>query len=135
MRVFFYGLFMDEALLAAKGIRPRESKAGCVADFALRIGRRASLVPCPGDRVYGLVMTLDPQEAAALYAEESVADYRPVAVTVELEDGRQVEAQCYNLTPDKLTGANPDYAKSLLALATRLGLPDAYLAKIRNAGR
>ncbi len=74
-----------------------------------------------------------PGEAKELYAKDSVADYLPEPVTVELMDGAQVEATCYNLPGDKVTGANKDYANSLLDVASKLGFPDSYLDQIRQA--
>ena len=53
---------------------------------------------------------------------------------VELMNGTQVEATCFNLPGDKVTGANREYAKSLLDVATKLGFPDSYLDEIRLAG-
>lgn len=135
MRVFFYGLFMDESLLATKGIESFDSNSGFVDGYALRIGERATLVRCPDSRAYGVMMDITPREVADLYAEDSVADYRPEPVTVELMDGTEVEATCYNLPVDKVTGANKDYAKSLLVVAGRLGFPDSYLDQIRQAGK
>jgi len=38
VRVFFYGLFMDESLLATKGIEPSKVNLGFVDGFGLRIG-------------------------------------------------------------------------------------------------
>ena len=133
MRVFFYGLFMDESLLATKGIRPSEVKVGFVDGYELRIGERATLLHRPDGRAYGVTMDITPSEAAELYAEESVADYSPEPVIVELRDGTRVEASCYNLPGDKVTGANKEYAESLLDLATRLGFPDSYLDHLRQA--
>ena len=126
---------MDERLLAAKGIKPSEVNLGFVDGYGLRIGERATLVRRPDSRAYGAVMDIAPDEAAALYAEESVADYLPEPVIVELMDGAQVEAICYNLPGDKVTGANEEYAKSLLDVATRLDFPDSYLDQIRQARR
>ena len=134
MRVFFYGLFMDAQLLATKGITPSETHAGFLDDFRLRIGARATLVRSVGGRAYGVVMDITTEEAKALYAEGSVADYVPEPVSVELMDGTEVAATCYNLTGDKATGTNKDYARSLLTVATRLGFPDSYLDQIRQAG-
>ena len=132
MRVFFYGLFMDESLLATRGIEPSEVNVGFVDGYALRIGERATLVRCPDCRAYGVVMDIAPGEAAELYAEDSVADYLPESVVVALLDGTQVEATCYNLPSGKLVGTNPEYAAALLELATELGFPDSYLRQIRN---
>jgi hypothetical protein len=133
MRVFFYGLFMDEGLLATKGIEPSEVKIGFVDGYDLRIGERATLVRRPDSRAYGAMMEIAANEAAELYAEESVADYLPEPVIVELSDGTQVEATCYNLPSDKVAGTNDDYAESLLVVATNLGLPESYLDQIRRA--
>jgi hypothetical protein len=44
------------------------------------------------------VIGLPEAELTALYAEPSVADYRP-QVTAELADGRSVAALCFNLPP------------------------------------
>lgn len=133
MNVFFYGLFMDEALLARKGIFPSNTATGHVDGFALHIGARATLLHSAGARAYGIVMTVDPEEAKALYTESSVADYSPEPVTVELSNGSKVEAACYNLPANKITGTNKDYAESLAKLATKIGFPDAYVDQIRRA--
>ena len=133
MHVFFYGLFMDEALLARKGIRPTNVATGSVDGLALRIGERATLERSAGARTYGLVMTIDDTKVQELYTEESVADYVAETVVVELADGGKVQAVCYILPADKITGTNKGYAASLRELATRLGFPDAYLEQIRKA--
>ncbi len=133
MRVFFYGLYMDESLLATKGIKPSEVNLGFVDGYGLRIGERATLVRRQDYRTYGAMMDIAPNEATELYAEDSVADYLPEPVTVELMDGTQVEATCYNLPSDKVAGANKDYANSLLDVASKLGFPDSYLDQIRQA--
>ena len=133
VRVFFYGLFMDESLLATKGIKPTDVSVGFVDGYGLRIGERATLVRRPNSRAYGAMMDIARNEATELYAEDSVADYLPEPVTVKLMDGTEVEATCYNLPSAKVTGTNKDYAKSLLQVASRLGLPDSYLNEIRQA--
>jgi hypothetical protein len=132
MRIFFYGLFMDERLLAKRGIKPSGMKTGFVDGYELRIGERATLITRPGSRAYGVVMDILPGEAAELYAQESVADYLPEPVIVELMDGMQVKATCYNLPNDKSARASKAYARSLLEVATRLGFPDSYLDQIRQ---
>jgi len=78
-------------------------------------------------------MKITSEEVAALYSEQSVADYVAEPVVVNLPGDTQVSAVCYNLPAAKLAGTNPEYAAALLALATNLGLPDSYLAHIRKA--
>lgn len=129
---FFYGLFMDESLLASKGICASRSTVGYVDGYGLRIGRRATLVPDGANRAYGVLMTLRAMDIAALYSDESVADYVSESVSVVLPDGTTEFAVCYNLPERKLEGANPEYAKSLLILAATLGFPDDYLQQVRE---
>lgn len=124
---------MDEGLLATKGIEPSDVNLGFVDGYSLRIGERATLVRHPDGRAYGAVMDIAPSEATELYAEDSVADYLPEPVIVELLDGTRVEATCYNLPVDKVKGVNKEYADSLLDVATRLSFPEWYLDQIRQA--
>ena len=69
--VFFYGLFMDDALLREKGVNPLNRRMASVENFCLVIGERATLVPCPGQRVHGVLFSLTHAEVDALYAEAS----------------------------------------------------------------
>lgn len=132
MNVFFYGLFMDASLLAGKGMTPRSVATGHVENVELRIGDRATLVPSPGRRVFGIMMDVAEDDVERLYAEDSVADYRPEAVNVELADGSMVEATCYNLPAHAIEGTNKDYARALCELAERLALDKSYVGEIRR---
>jgi hypothetical protein len=132
LSVFFYGLFMDESLLASKGVSPSTATVGYVNGYRLRIGTRATLVPDDGKRAYGVLMSLRSDQVRALYSAESVADYVSESVSVVLPDGTVESAVCYNLPKRKLEGANSEYANALLILAGRLGLPDDYLQQIRE---
>jgi hypothetical protein len=130
--VFFYGLFMDAESLEAKGFHPVNGRQARVSGMALRIGRRATLVPDTGKCAYGLVYGLTHDEIDRLYAEPSVAAYRPEAVIAQLADRSCVPALCFNLPPsDEAVEANPEYAEKLRVVADRLGLPADYVASIR----
>ena len=130
--MFFYGLFMDQSLLASMGINASKGTVGYVQGYRLHIGKRATLVRDDANRAYGVLMTLPAADVRALYSDVSVADYVSEPVSVVLADGTVEPAACYNLPTRKLAGANPEYANSLLALAARLGLPDDYLQQIRE---
>ena len=132
MNVFFYGLFMDTQLLAAKGIVPAHMESGFVDGYALRIGERATMVVRPEARTYGVVMQITSEEADRLYSEDSVADYQPVSIVVDLRNGTRIDAICYVLPADKISGTNTDYAEALLGVATRLDFPASYLSEIRK---
>ena len=89
----------------------------------------------PPWHAYGVMMAVSPNEVRELYAESSVADYVPASVTVELMDGSNAEASCYNLPSNKVTGTNKGYAEALLEVANRLVLRESYLGQVRQAGR
>ena len=130
--VFFYGLFMDEALLREKGLSPEGRRPARVEGFRLVIGERATLVPSAGGEAHGVLFSLKPAEVDALYSEDSVGAYRPEAVCAQLADGTVVPALCFNLpAPPDARERSPHYASKLRELAARLGLPEDYVSSIR----
>jgi hypothetical protein len=135
-RIFFYGLFMDASLLTGKGLHPETIGPAVLRDYRIHIGERATLLPSPGSRAYGIVMALSAQEADALYAEPSVRAYERERVRVTLLGSNEaIEADCYNLPRDLgLTGANPDYAATLSKLVESLGFDAAYAREIAAFG-
>jgi hypothetical protein len=130
--VFFYGLFMDEALLQAKGIPSPNLRIASVSGFQLRIGNRATLVPALEERVFGLVASLSHRELEQLYSEPSVQVYKPEAVLATLLNGESLAVLCFNLvelpTADE---HNPEYAAKLRALAKQLKFPPDYVSSIQ----
>ena len=130
--VFFYGLFMDVDRLRRQAIEPSRSRRAYVDDFALRIGQRATLVPQPGARAYGVLMTLGSEDVTRLYAAPGLEHYRPEAVLVHcLDSDARVPALCYNLP--EAPGAferNPRYAADLKAVLEALDFPHQYVAAI-----
>jgi hypothetical protein len=130
--VFFYGLFMDKELLRKKGLAPTNERFASVRGFALRIGRRATLVPSAGRVAYGVVMSLSHEAIDSLYSERSVRTYRPEAVLARFSDGALAPALCFNLPlPPGPDEHNPEYASELRALADQFGFPADYLASIQ----
>ncbi|HEX8491973.1 MAG TPA: gamma-glutamylcyclotransferase family protein [Pyrinomonadaceae bacterium] len=130
--LFFYGLFMDDALLLEKGVHPKNRRMASVENFRLVIGERATLVPSTGQTVHGIVFSLTHAEVDRLYAEASVSVYRPEAVTAQLEDGSVIPALCFNLpVPPAPAERNPQYASKLREVASRIGLPQSYVSSIQ----
>jgi len=129
---FFYGLFMDAELLRQAGLKPANCRPARVSGFALRIGQRATLVPSPGDRVHGMLISLTPEEFERLYAAPGLEGYRPEAVLVQPLDGEAVPALCYNQAeapgPDE---RNPEYAMRLRQLLESFGFPSESVDSVR----
>ena len=129
--VFFYGLFMDVDILREAGVAPIDPRRAFVDDFALRIGRRATLVPSAGARAYGMLFALTHSELERLYAGPGLDQYRPEAVLAQPLGGTPAPALCFNLReaprPDE---RNPDYAARLQRALRRLDFPREYVASV-----
>lgn len=125
---FFYGLFMDVEVLRQAGVEPSNPRRASVMDFALRIGQRATLVPSPGARVYGMIFSLTHAELERLYSAPGLEHYRPEAVLAHGMEGAVIPALCYNLlqAPEPHE-RNPEYAVRLQAVLTKLGFPREYI--------
>src|SRR6185369_4731286 len=59
---FFYGLYMDESVLAGAGVTARNGRKARADGFALKIGQRATLVKETGGVVWGMVFALTEAE-------------------------------------------------------------------------
>lgn len=128
---FFYGLFMDADILGESQIVPAKPRRAFVDDYALLIGQRATLVPTPGARAYGMVFALTHDELDRLYTGPGLEPYRPEAVIARSLEGEAMPALCYNLReapgPDE---ANPDYAARLRTALGKLDFPPVYIESV-----
>jgi hypothetical protein len=128
---FFYGLYMDETVLAGVGVTPRNPRKARADGYALKIGQRATLVRAPGSLAWGMVYALTPDDLAKLYGAPGLEVYRPEEIEVALENRAIIPARVYNLpqapAPDE---RNPEYAEKLRTAMTRLGFPAGYVAGI-----
>ena len=103
--------------------------------MALRIGARATLEPHEASTAHGVVMTLSAADLADLYAEPGVADYKPQLVSAAGSDGVRIQAITYLLRGKAAGPPNAGYAAKLAKLASRLGLPAAYVREIEAVGK
>ena len=128
---FFYGLFMDSDVLRESQVVAVNPRQAYVDGYALRIGRRATLVRTPGARAYGMVFALTHDELDKLYTAPGLEQYRPEAILAHLMEGETLPALCYNLReapgPHE---ANTEYAASLRAALGKLEFPPEYIASI-----
>ena len=129
--VFFYGLFMDSSILQEQQVQPTNARRGYVEGYALRIARRAVLVPRAEARAYGVVFGLTPGELDRLYSAPGLEPYRPEPVVVRVPEGKTVPALCYNIPveppPEE---CNAEYAARLRAVIAKLGFPQEYVQSI-----
>ena len=85
---FFYGLFMDREVLRKQGVEAANPRRAYVEGYALRIGRRATLLPAPGARAYGMLFALTHDELESLYSAPGLEAYRPGSDPRPLPRGR-----------------------------------------------
>lgn len=128
---FFYGLFMDVGVLQQLGVKPTDPRPAVVADFALRIGQRATLVPMIGSRCYGMIFALTQSELDQLYGGPGLEHYHPEQIVASLLSGNTCPALCYNLPEaPAASDRNPQYAERLQAVLSKLGFPSEYIESI-----
>jgi len=133
---FFYGLFMDVAVLRKNGVVSTNPRRAYVDDFALRIGNRATLIPKAGARAYGMLISLTQAELQQLYGAPGLEQHRPEAVVAQpLDAGSSpVPALCYNLTEEpRADERNPDYALRLQLVLRELSFPAEYVDAVTSA--
>lgn len=135
--IFFYGLFMDQALLTDMGLQPETVGAAMLPGYRIHIGERATLLPAAGHRAYGMVVNLTDDEAQRLYSEPSVREYIRICVSVRMVDtDATLDVHCYILPPELgAVGANPEYAEQLAQLTKALNFEQAYVDEIAAYGK
>jgi hypothetical protein len=131
LEAFFYGLYMDLDVLREAGVVPIAPRQAFVDNFALRIGRRATLLPAAGARAYGMLYTVTHDELDRLYTAPGLEQYRPEAVLARPLDGAPIPALCYNLREaPQPHERNPDYVLRLQRALDKLGFPPEYVASV-----
>ena len=128
---FFYGLFMDVDILQENQVTPVNPRPAYVEGFSLRIGKRATLLPTPGGRAFGMLISLTHHELEKLYTGPGLEQYRPEAVLVKTLAGETAAALCYNLPAAPLPEErNPEYAVRLQGVLRKLNFPPDYVASV-----
>ncbi len=123
---------MDVDVLKANGVVGRSPRRAYIDGYALRIGRRATLIPSPGERAYGVVFALTDDDFSLLYGAPGLEEYRPEELPVQILEGDALHALCYNLLRAPRPGeANAEYAAQLRAILGKLDFPADYVHSVR----
>jgi Gamma-glutamyl cyclotransferase, AIG2-like len=136
--VFFYGSYMNRAVLAEVDLAPEVWEPALLPGFDIRIAPRANLVRSAQDVVYGVLASATHRELARLYAHAQDVlgeSYLPEAVLVQTAGGLSRPALCYIAPEMSVREADPAYVERILAAARDLAFPEWYLAKLRSCGR
>ena len=121
--VFFYGLYMDPAILEQQDIPIRYPRKATVPGYTLRIGNKATLLRDPDGEAHGMVYLLNHDEIHRLYAGAGLDMYRAEAVLATTEAGPVAALCCNLLEPPGEDESNKEYSDKLHAVLEKLGLP------------
>src|SRR5215208_2588034 len=130
--VFFYGSFMNRALLEQRGIVPDQIEVVRLPGYAISIGPLANLTPSAADCVYGILVRLTHRALDDLYANlpSAATRYLPEAVLVQTESGSWRPALSYFALPFEPAPPAPDYLEHILSAASGYGFPDWYIQRL-----
>jgi hypothetical protein len=133
--VFFYGSYMNRAVLAEVGLQPRIWEVATLAGFDIEISPRANLVRAPGRAVWGILSAATHAELDRLYAHAHDVlgeTYLPEPVLcAPLEGGLRV-ALCYICPHMEPRPAAADYVDRILAPGREHGFSPDYLTRIES---
>ncbi|HXD30521.1 MAG TPA: gamma-glutamylcyclotransferase family protein [Pyrinomonadaceae bacterium] len=135
--IFFYGTFMDPAILRSQGIDCDEVIPARVTGYELRLRPRGNLVASERGVVYGSIAKISHDEIAKLYRnldERFGLKYLPEAVLAETLDGALRPALCYIVPNMKDGAAEPQYIDQMIAAVKAIGLPDWYADQVKSLG-
>ena len=144
MSIYFaYGSNMSSARLAARVSDAEALGPAHVSDWQLTFNKpgrdgtgKANLVQAAGARTWGVAWTLP--EAAWPLLDGFEPDYERAVFRLLRGDGRELRAHVYLYAcPADAPSIPPsgEYVDHLVAGATEHGLPENYIAKIREFGR
>jgi hypothetical protein len=133
--VFFYGSYMNRAVLGEVGIVPEEIEVARVAGWDIQIRPRANLVRSETSSVHGILTRATHEELERLYAHARDVlgeTYLPEAVLGETRSGTWRAALCY-VCPDMAPRpAEAAYVDRIVDAACEHGLPAAYVTRLEG---
>jgi gamma-glutamylcyclotransferase len=139
--LFAYGSNLAASEMEAWCPEARFAGLARLPDHRLALNRRSirwgggavDVVPAPGEEVWGGLYGVPDGTLDRLDAKEGEGwAYRRIAVPVEAEDGRRLEAEAYEVIhkePQEVL-ATPEYAALLLRGARERELPEEYVARL-----
>ena len=118
--VFFYGQDMDPGILKNKGVKLRNPHIASVANYALSIANKATLLRSNGEIAYGIVYSLTHAEIYTLYTGAGLSEYAPEALLASV-DGEMIPVLCCNLiVPPGKGESNQYYQQQLSSIMEKL---------------
>jgi hypothetical protein len=133
--IFFYGSYMNRAVLSEVGLAPSLWEPAMLAGFDIQIAPRANVVISAGGVVHGVLSAASHADLARLYAHARTVlgeVYVPEAVLVHTRQGAWQPALCYRAPGMQERAAERAYVDRILQPARELAFPAWYLARIES---
>jgi hypothetical protein len=128
--VYFYGSFINRAVLAKAGYRPRQWEVARLDRHNIVLNPLATLVRSDEHAVYGVLASATHGELARLYGQDWVREYLPEAVVVSTSDSRLCAALCYIARGRTAPAPFENYLEKILEPARALGFPQWYIRRL-----
>jgi hypothetical protein len=136
VRVFFYGSYMNPAVLREVGIVPEAFEVARLDGYDIRIAPRANLVPSQQHNVYGVLVEATHAELDRLYAHARDVlgeTYLPHPVLTKTVSAGWFPALCYIAPAMVSQRADPAYLERIVKAARDFGLPSWYIERLESA--
>lgn len=133
--VFFYGSYMNFAVLREVNLVPEEWEVARLDGFDIRIAPRANLVRSDERCVYGIVAKATHAELGRLYthAHDVLGEiYFPEAVLVQTKAGLWRPALSYLSPAMNSRPADGAYVERIVTPAREFGFPDWCIARLES---
>lgn len=133
--VFFYGSYMNRAVLAEAGMAPKRWEPATLSGFDIRIAPRANLERARDGIVFGVLASATHEELERLYTHAQTVlgeIYLPEAILVRVGEAGYEPALCYISRDMKAAPADPAYVERILGPARELGFPSWYVARLES---
>ena len=133
--VFFYGSYMNRAVLAEIGLSPALWEPASLSGFDIRIAPRGNLVRAPGHIVFGVLAAATHAELDRLYTHAQTVlgeTYLPEAVLVRTQTGAWHPTLCYIATDMKPAPPEAAYVARILEPARELAFPAWYIERLES---
>jgi len=132
---FFYGSFMNLAVLKEAGCVPQRHEVAKLHGFDIRIQPLANLVRSDQHYVWGVLALTTHEELRRLYdyAQHHLGGtYLPEPVLVETRDGTYRPALCYIAPSLAARTPSNDYIDRIVGPARQYGFPAWYIARLES---
>jgi hypothetical protein len=135
VHVFFYGSYMNRAVLREVDFVPERFEVARLDGYDIRIAPRANLVASTEACVWGVLAEATHSQLARLYAHAKDVlgeTYLPHPVLAQTRAGAWLPALCYIAPSMVPRPPDPAYVDRIVQPARELGFPDWYVSRLKR---